>query len=177
MSKFSITSLRKSLKEKSKEELVNEIILLSKKIPAVKEYYKAQSGDLQEVLKKYKTIIQKEFVEGMTRGMPKVRFAVARKALNDFKKLTDNQELIADLMLTYSESISYFSSDFGPNEEKFYTLPEELFEKVLSMAKKSGFLKKFEDRAYELVENACDGWGHQDSLTETYSQFYGKFIR
>ena len=56
-------------------------------------------------MNKYKSIIEKEFIEGKTRGLPKMRFSVARKAVNDFKKLTNKPELIADIMLTYVESI------------------------------------------------------------------------
>lgn len=177
MAKLTITTLRKRLATKSKADLIEEIILLYEKMPVVKEYYNAQADGAKEILKKYKAIIEKEFIEGKTRGEPKLRFAVARKALNDFKKLTTDQRLIADLMLIYAESVSHFSSEYGPREEKFYTLPEELFEKVLEMAKKGGFLKDFEHRAYEMTDNACDGWGHHDSLRETYESFYGQFIR
>lgn len=176
MAKISVASLRKKLNNQNKADLVEEILSLYKKIPAVKEYYAMQAGDPKEILEKYKTIIEKEFIEGKTRGMPKLRFSVARKALNDFKKLTDDPYLIADLMLTYAESVSHFSSEYGPGEEKFYTLPENMFEEVLTMAKKGGFLKKFEDRAYEMVKNACDGWGHFDSLSSTYATYYGEFI-
>jgi hypothetical protein len=49
----------------------------------VKEYYKAQGSDIQDIVAKYKGIIEKEFIEGKTRGLPKVRFSVARKALQD----------------------------------------------------------------------------------------------
>jgi len=177
MSKISVSTLKKSLAKNSKADLIKEILLLYKKIPAVKEYYSMQAGDQKEILEKYKAIIEKEFVEGKTRGMPKLRFAVARKALNDFKKLTDDQYLIANLMLTYAESVSHFSSEYGPNEEKFYTLPEDMFEQVLEMAKKGGFLNKFKNRAYEMVDGACDGWGHLDSLQDTYKSYYGNFIR
>lgn len=175
MAKISVASLRKTLNNQSKSDLVKEILLLYKKIPAVKEYYAIQAGDPKKILEKYKAIIEKEFVEGRTRGMPKLRFSVAREALNDFKKLTDDPYLIADLMLTYAESVSLFSSEYGPREEKFYNLPENMFEEVLEMAKKESFLEKIEDRAYEMVGGACDGYGHYDSLKATYEDYYGKF--
>ena len=150
---------------------------MTKKIPAVKEFYKAQGADLTEIFDKYKHIIEKEFIEGKTRGNPKVRFSVARKAINDFKRVTGDATLIADLLLVYAESVSHFSAAYSPSGEKFYDLPEELFEKVLSMARRGGFLEKFADRAYELVENACDGYGHQESLKDTYVEYYGEFIQ
>lgn len=177
MGKVSVSRLKKDLTKKSKTALIEEILLLYKKIAAVKEYYSIQGGNQKEVLEKYKAIIEKEFLEGKTRGMPKLRFNVARKALNDFKKLTADQFLITDLMLTYAESVSHFSSNYGPNEEKFYTLPEDMFEQVLELAKKGDYLNKFKDRAYEMASNACDGWGHSDSLIDTYQNYYGDFVK
>jgi hypothetical protein len=104
MGKFTITNLKKQLAQKTKTELVKEIVILSQTFPQVKEYYKAQGSDIQDLVKKYKEIIEKEFIDGKTRGFPKLRFAVAQKAINDFKKLTREPELIADIMLTYVES-------------------------------------------------------------------------
>jgi hypothetical protein len=68
------------------------------------------------------------------KSLPKARFSVARKAINDFKKLTNNVELIADITLTYVESISSFSSEFGADSEEFYTKPENMFEEVLTFS-------------------------------------------
>ena len=173
MKKFTITQLKKQLSLKSKEELIKEIGTLCQTFPQVKEYYQAQGDDIQALLNKYKAIIEKEFIEGQTRGLPKARFSVARKALNDFKKLTDNVELIADISLTYVESVSSFNSQFGPDSEEFYTKPENLFEEVLALIKQHNLLDKFKERAYDIVANACDGWGHQDSLRERYEMVYG----
>jgi hypothetical protein len=175
MKKFTITLLKKQLSEKSKEDLIKEIATLCQTFPQVKEYYQAQGDDIQELLKKYKAIIEKEFIEGKTRGLPKARFAVARKAVNDFKKLTDNVELVADITLTYVESVSWFNSQYGPDSEEFYTKPENMFEDVLALIEQHNLLGKFEKRAYNLVATACDGWGHQDSLRERYENVYGDF--
>jgi hypothetical protein len=175
MKKFTITNLKKQLAQKTKQELIKEIASLCQTFPQVKEYYKAQKNDIQELVNKYKSIIEKEFIEGKTRGMPKVRFSVARKAVNDFKKLTNKPELIADIMLTYVESISWFNSEFFPDTEEFYTRPENMFETVLALLKKHNLLEKFEPRAYKIVQNATDGWGHRDSLEERYEEVYGEF--
>ena len=69
----------------------------------------------QEVLDKYKAIIEAEFIEGRTRGSPKL--SVASKAINDFKKLTTDVELIADLSFTYVESVSWFNNLYNPDVE------------------------------------------------------------
>lgn len=173
--KFTLTSFKKELAKKTKKELIQEISTLCQKFPKVKEHYKAQAGDLKDIVKAHKDIIEKEFVEGKTRGLPKARLSVAKKAVNDFRKLTDNPELTAQVMFTYVESISLFSSEFGPDTEEYYTDPEEMFEEVLELLEDNDLLDKFERRAYQIVKDATDGWGHQDSLQERYEEMYGEF--
>lgn len=177
MAKLTATQLKKQLASKTKEQLIHEISTLYQKLPQVKEYYQAQGEDIQEIAKKHKDIIEKEFVEGKTRGNPKLRFSVARNALNDFKKLTDDPALIADVMLTYVESISWFNSEYGPDAEEFYTRPENMFEETLILLKQHDLLAQFESRAYKIVEKATDGYGHYDSLRETFEEVYGEFSK
>lgn len=172
MAKFTITQLKKQLSQKTKDELIKEIATLCQTFPQVKEYYQAQGSDRQDIAKKYKDIIQKEFIEGKARGLPKARFSVARKALNDFKKLTNEPELIADMMLTYVESVSWFNTEYNPDVEEFYTRAEDMFETVLNFIQKHQLLERFQSRAYNIVENATEGYGHQDSLCERYEQVY-----
>ena len=176
MKKFTVTILKKQLAKKSKEDLINEISYLCQKFPQVKDYFKAQSGDIRDVLKKHEDIIEKEFVHGKTRGLPKVRFSVARKAVTDFKKLTDDPELIAEIMFTYVESVSCFNNEFSPDTERFYSASEKMFEDALKLLKKHGKLDGFKTGAYDIVANAPEGWGNKDSLKEIYEDFYGEFI-
>lgn len=176
MEKFSLTNLKKILNQKSKKELITEISTLCKKFPQVKDYYKAQCFDSTEILEKYVTIIEKEFVDGKTRGFPKGRISVAKKAIQDFKKLTEDHLLLVDLMLTFVECISNFNSEFGVDEEKYYNAPEDMFEKALILLKTKKLLPNFKERAHEIVENACEAWGHLDSLQNSYEEFYEDFV-
>lgn len=176
MKKFTITQLKAQLAQKTQAELIQEISTLCQTFPQVKEYYKAQSSDIHEVVAKYQLMIEKEFIEGKTRGLPKARLSVARKALTDFKKLTDDPALIADMMLTYVKSISWFNSEYGPDVEEFYTNPEDMFEKALALIAKHHLEEQFYEQAYAIVENACDGWGHRDSLQDSYEEVYGEFV-
>jgi len=173
---FSITDLKKAISKKTKDELINEISTLCQKFPQVKEYYQAQRSDPKDVLNKHKTIIEKEFIEGKTRGLPKGRLSVGKKAISDFKKLIKDPELILDLMLTFVESVSWFSTEYGPDRETFYTSPENMFEKALKLMEKNGLLGKYKSRAKKIVMNATDGYGHQDSLHERYEEAYGEVI-
>ena len=177
MSKINWTQIKKQLQDKTKQELLKEISTLYQKFPQVKEYYQVQTSGVTEILDKYKNIIEKEFIEGKTRGLPKARFNVAKKAISDFKKLTKDPDLIADLMLTFVASISSFNSEFGPDVEKFYTIPEDMFEEVLQLLKENNLLSKYQTTAYNIVNNATDGWGHFDSLQERYEDVYGEFTK
>jgi len=176
MAKFSLTELKKQLSSKAKDELIKDIVNLCKKFPQTKEYYMSQHGDARELLTKYKDIIEKEFIEGRTRGLPQGRLSIARKALTDFKKLSKEPALVIDLMMTYVASISWFSSAYGPDEERYYTNPENMFEMALKLIKQHHLEDQFRDQAVAIIKNACEGWGHKDSLIERYEDVYGEFI-
>ena len=85
-------------------------------------------------------------------------------------------EPLADIMLTYVESISWFNTEYGPDSEEFYARPEDMFETVLAFIKQHNLIDDFENRTYELVENATEGWGHRDSLKQLYEEVYGEYI-
>jgi hypothetical protein len=72
--------------------------------------------------------------------------------------------------------ISWFNTEYGPDSEEFYTRPEDMFETVLALIKQHNLIDNFKSRAYALVKNATDGWGHRDTLEQHYKDVYGKFI-
>jgi hypothetical protein len=98
--------------------------------------------------------------------MPKARLGVARKVVQDFKKLSNNPELLVDLMLTFVEEVSNFNSEFGVDGESYYTSPEGMYDDALSILEKANLLSMFEIRARLIVKNATDGWGHNGSYQE-----------
>lgn len=106
--------------------------------------------------------------------MPSARLSVACKALNNFKKLTKEPELLADMMLFYVECASSFNTEFGPDAEKFYTTPEDLFETTLAFIQQHQLEDMFRLRARSIVLNATEGWGHKDSLADRYVSVYSK---
>jgi len=109
--------------------------------------------------------------------MPKARISVAKKAVKYFRKLISDADLVVDVMLTFVECISNFNDEFGVDEEDYYTEPEDMFEEALQLIDENGLTKKFEARAYDIVDRATDAWGHFDSLQERYEEIYGDFIR
>ena len=159
--------------KKTKAELIEEIALLCKTFPQVKEYYQAQGANIQDIAKKYKDLIQKEFIGSKTRP-PQARASVARKALNDFKKLTNEPDLIADVMMTYVESLVAFNTEYAPDVEDYYVRAENMFETVLALIQKHQMTEQFQLRAYDVMKYATEGWGHQESLEERYQEIYDR---
>jgi hypothetical protein len=172
MTKLTVTTLKQSLSTKSNKELVQEIADLYKKFSIVKEYYQAREGSPEDIVEKYKDIIKKEFTYGHTRGMPKARLSVARKAVQDFKKLSEKPDVLIDLMLTFVEEVSDFNTEFGPDSEPYYTSPEGMYDDVLSLMDKSDLLATFQVRAKLIAQHATDAWGHSDSLSASYQDYY-----
>ena len=128
-----LTALKRYLKARSKEELTGEISELFKKIPAVKDYYQVKLDPQAEgqVAEKYQKIIQDEFFPA--RGFGKARLAVARKAVNDYKKIAVSPASVADIRLFYVEQGVKFTNAYGDIDEPFYNSMEGMYEKAIGM--------------------------------------------
>ena len=100
MKEISLKNLKEYLKQRSNEELINEISGLFTKFEYVKDYYQAKLGQNDaQVLQKYKDIIEDEFFP--TRGFGKARLSVARKAISDYQKMSPSSEGLADIMIFF----------------------------------------------------------------------------
>lgn len=166
------SNLKKYLKTLSKEELIKHILELDKKFKPVQEYYQLYiNNDVSGTVGKAQKVIEQEFFP--TRGLPKMRLSVARKAVTDTQKLGLPPEAMADLMLFYVESGVEFTCDYGDIDEPFYSSMESMYLKALKFMEKEGLLKQFENRALQIVNRTVDiGWGFHDTLSDCYSQFF-----
>jgi hypothetical protein len=166
------SELKKLLANKTQQELIKEITHLFKTFTPVKEYYQAQTGNIHQIAEKYKDIIKKEFVYGHTRGFPKARLGTARKAVQDAKKIINQPEIIADIMLTFVESVSHYTNEFSSDSEANFTSPEGMFYDALKLLDDHNLLEAFHDRCSNIVHIATQSWGYSDSLSETLDEFY-----
>jgi hypothetical protein len=164
--------LKKFLKTLTKEELIDHITELDKKYKPVQEYHQVYlASDLTDFIEKQKKIIENEFFP--TRGLPKMRLSVARKAISDAKKMGFPIEAMADLMLVYVEIGVRFTNDFGDNDEPFYDSMEKMYRDALTFIHIEDLQEKFKERAWEIVENAADtGWGFHDTLGDFFYEYY-----
>ena len=146
--------------------------MLFDKFAPVKEYYQAKLsvGAGQEVLEKYKTVIRHEF--DPPRGLPKARLSVARKAVSDFKKVSNSALDLADLMLFYVETGVQFTRYYGDIDSAFYNSMEGMFEKAAIHISKHRLHDQFKDRCRQIVADTSGiGWGFHDTLSEIYEYF------
>lgn len=170
--KLSLTELKQQLFHKTHAELIEEIAQLYKKFPSVKEYYQASfSDDDAEVLDKYKDIIRGEFLMRGNR-FPKMRLSVARKAVNDFKKISPSIYRIADIMITYVEAGVSCTNEFGDIDEPFYNSMESMYEAALKYIVKENLFAEFDGRLKDIVFNTRHtGWGFHDQLEYLYANY------
>ncbi|MDI1358397.1 MAG: DUF6155 family protein [Methylobacter sp.] len=170
--KLSLTELKKRLSSKTNAELIEEIGLLYKNFPNVKEYYQSiLLGDDSAILDKYKEILRSEFLMRGNR-FPKMRLSVARKAVTDFKKISSSRQSIADIMITYVETGVSCTNEFGDIDEPFYNSMESMYETALKYVVKEHLFSAFDDRLSAIVDDTSGiGWGFHDQLSYLYETY------
>jgi hypothetical protein len=170
-----INDLKRNLKDLSKEELIKEIVELFKKNSFVKDYYilKYDIENKSSVLDKHKDIIENEFFP--KRGYGKTRLSVARKSITEFKKLSQDKNQLADLMIFYVEMGVKFTNYYGDIDEPFYLSMESMYDKAVTFIISAKLEDIFNQRCLKIVKDTTGmGWGFHDQLSETYYEHLGK---
>ncbi|MGO0307861.1 DUF6155 family protein [Endozoicomonas acroporae] len=171
--KPTLTELKKQLRKKSQNELVEEIAHLYKKFANVKEFYQASFfNDDSAVLEKYKKIVRDEYIPSGRRQFPSMRASVARKAISDYKKISCSNAGLADIMLTFVESGVWCTQEYGDIDEPFYCSMESMYESAIKFIVKEDLFYDFDDRLRSILRDTHDmGWGFHDTLSETYDTY------
>lgn len=170
---ITLSHLKKYLKNCSQEELVNEISELFKKFPTVKEYYqiKLYPQSEEQVITQYKKVIENEFFP--SRGFGKARLSVAKKAISEYKKVSQTPLGLIDMMLFYVEQGIKFTTEYGDIDENFYISMESMYEKALESINKYGFRDTFQKRCQKIVKDTSGmGWGFHDTLCDIYDEAF-----
>lgn len=160
--------LKKELKTLSKDKIIDIVLELYSARKEAKEYLEffLNPNEKSEV-EKYKMIILDEFCP--SKGEPKCRFSVCRKAISDFKKLKPSPEVLADLMLYYIEEGVQVTIQYGDMWEQYYTALENNFEKAVVFIAKNGLMEQYKVRIEVLLESVSHcGWGFYDTLGDIY---------
>ncbi len=167
---ITLTALKQHLKSVSKEDLVDDIAELYKKIAGVKDFYqlKLSSPEETQVISKYKQTIENQFFP--KRGYGKAKLSVAKKAISDYKKVSISPLGMIDLMLFYVEQGVKFTNAYGDINEGFYNSMEGMYEKTIELILKYEQESIFEDRCEKIVDDASGiGWGFSDVLLDMYN--------
>jgi hypothetical protein len=168
-----INDIKNALKGSTKEELIKTVVDLYKKNDFVKDYCisKFSESDGSELFAKHKGIIEDEFFPDVGDGG--VRLSVAKKSITEFKKLSDDNTSIAELMLFYVEVGVNFTECYGDIDEPFYLSMERMFERTLKYMSKNNLLEMFNERCFKIVNDTVDmGWGFHDGLSDAYYSYY-----
>jgi Family of unknown function (DUF6155) len=167
-------ALKKELSKFTKAQLVSHILDLYGNNKSIKEFYDfhLHPQDEQELVKKYKKLIRKEFnVENPMKSTEK--FSVAKRAISDFKNLQPSLESLADVMLYLPESACELTALYGDFSEQFYHSAYNNFKAALEFLSKHGLLDKFKPRTAQCVKWASNcGYGFADDIEFAFDEYY-----
>lgn len=125
-----------------------------------------EAGDGTAV-EKYRQIIIEQFYP--PRGFGKLKLAEARKAIRDYRRATGDLTGTIDLMLTYVETGTRFTRDFGDINEAYYNSLESVLREMTQLLRKEepALYPQFRERILQLEAHADNiGWGYGDALRE-----------
>src|SRR5205085_4447849 len=119
--------LTQYLNSRSRDQLIAEIGEIFWKFDTVKDYYQTrlEPDGSKNVCDKYKSVIHDEFFP--EKGDGRARLSIARKAVNDFKKVSTSKSARADLMLYYVEIGVEYTVTYGDINEAFYDSMERMY--------------------------------------------------
>ncbi|MFE7062053.1 DUF6155 family protein [Sutcliffiella sp. NPDC057660] len=169
--KVKLSDIKKELKDLSQKELITIISELYKNSKEVKEYFAVKYGGeeaLEELFEAAAKKIMHEFFP--SRGHGKLRFGVARKAIQDYKKITNDEDGTLALRIIYVEYGTEFTNTYGDIHEQFYDSMLSMFQTVVIECSSNEFLlNKYNDRLLEILDQSKDtGWGYHDCLCDIY---------
>jgi len=102
------------------------------------------------------------------RGMGKLEYADAKKAIREYQEATSDLAGTLDLMLSFVEAGNQFTLDFGDIDERFYnTVEGMMFEVTKRLRTKDGkeLYPQFAARLQKLYDKSRNmGWGYSNEM-------------
>ncbi len=172
---LNITELKSILNQQTKENLVGLLTECYKNNEKIKELISAKyagNDAVKQILEDYKIKIQNVFFPDRLSG--KLMLSEARKAIHNFKKLCNDEELILDLMLFYVETGVEATNTYGDLYEEFYSSIEKMYWSVIEAINKykdSRIFSVLSKRLKAVVDDTGGiGWGFHDNLANMYHE-------
>ncbi|HEV7590930.1 MAG TPA: DUF6155 family protein [Longimicrobium sp.] len=161
-------AVRTLLATLSKEQLIDELMRMYDDFAPVREYLSMRvSPDDTAVREKYKRIIAKEFSFSWTRTP---RVSVARKAVQEYRKVASSAEGVADMMMFYVEQIEAFAADTGGDEGLFLSAWSMYHDAVDQIAKHE-LQDQFRERSRRLARSR-HGYGFSDLVMDLHTTWF-----
>ena len=124
-----------------------------------------------EVLETYRSKIVEQFFP--KRGEGKLKLGEARKTIRDYKKATGNIPGTAELLMTYVESGTRFTREYGDIDERFYSSVESALDELAALLRGEAreMYAQFSDRLARVEQMASGiGWGFCDFVADVVRQ-------
>lgn len=168
---MALSDVKKELKKLEKEKLIELIAELYKKHTSVKAYLDFYANpDEQALFNAYRDKVYAAFFP--KRGY-QLRLSHGKKAINDFKKHGTSPDLLAELMLFYTETGIQFTKKYGAIDQPFYSSLETTYSAALTLLKKENVLEPFTTRVWKIVDSTSNThWGFHEHLVFVYFNFY-----
>ena len=164
------SAIRRQLIKRPTEELLALVKDLYEVSAANRDFLQArfQAGTAGgPALEQYRRMIVEQFFP--QHGFGKLKLAVARKAIRDYRKATGDMEGALDLLLTYVENGTEFTTEFGGINDAYYNSLDSALDELARLLLQSGpvLYARFRDRVLRVKELARDiGWGYGDSVAD-----------
>lgn len=151
---MSKTSLKKQIKDLTKEQLIEVMLELYDARKEAREYLEYYvNPDENKMFEKYRSIILKEFFP--QKGRPKGRTSVCKKAVKDFSALHPSPKLIAELKFSLVETIMRYAvaSRFWLRESQENTLLA-FFKESLGYMFSNDLLEYYDRRIEQTIKSS-----------------------
>jgi hypothetical protein len=127
---------------------------------------KKPSSKSVDILKPYKTIIQKSLYQSFNNSLS---LSTGKAAISAYKKAVNDADGLLELMVFYVECGNKFTVDYGDIDEQFYYSIETMFEKAVKIIKNDNqqTIDMYLPRLITIVRTADEvGWGYYDHMSE-----------
>jgi hypothetical protein len=169
-------SLKKHLQSLTNDELVEEILKLSKRFKDVKAYFDMELGDTAQqtkLVEETKAKIKKQYFP--TRGYGSPKTSVVRQIVSDFRKIAVHPFDVADVLLYRVEQAVAFTNAYGDISEAFYTSTEGAYESALKLIQEQQLQVHFATRCRAIRESTrYIGWGFSDGIDALTEEYLGE---
>jgi hypothetical protein len=157
----------------SKEELVQILLDLAKRNPAVEHFLIAKFYPSEPIAEfdDYKAEVRAEFFpkRGFGNGSPSIAFRMLQRV--EAEAISPKQ--VIDFIYYCVETGVEFTAAYGDIDEEYYTCFEDLFERAAKLAASENLINEYEARALCIVKSTSEmGWGFYDELEDIFGRYF-----